>query len=316
MNSLKISVVVPTKNGGRLFERALAALLDQPDAPRHEILAVDSGSRDGTLQLLQAKPQVRVLQVPPAEFQHGRTRNEAVAQCTGELIAFLTQDALPAPGWLAAWARYMDAHADVAGAFGRQVPQDAADPLEAFDVISHFDSFGPRPRRFLESEPARLGRYVPGAHFFSNVNSCIRRDVLQRLPFPAVEFGEDQAWAMRAQAEGLATGYAPDAVVTHSHDYGTITLMRRRYDEARFMKRTFGHLVTATWRRARELARADGDRYSQHLQRLGRPDAARARRRAWATAIGHYAGGRLAGGEGLLHRWLSLHHERVTEGHR
>jgi rhamnosyltransferase len=314
MNSLKISVVVPTKNGGRLFERALAALLDQPGAPPHEIVAIDSGSRDGTLELLQGKPGVRVLQVRPAEFQHGRTRNEAVSQCTGELVAFVTQDAVAARGWLAAWAEFMDGHPDVAGAFGRQVPHEGADPLEALDVASHFDSFGLQPRRFLESEPARLGRYVPAAHFFSNVNSCIRRGALQRLPFPEVDFGEDQAWAMRAQADGLPTGYAPGAIVAHSHDYGTMTLMRRRYDEARFLKQAFGHLVAGTWRRARDLARADGERYAEHLSRLGRPDAAKARRRAWAAALGHYAGGRLAGGEGWMHRCLSLHRERLMEG--
>jgi cellulose synthase/poly-beta-1,6-N-acetylglucosamine synthase-like glycosyltransferase len=51
------------------------------------------------------------------------------------------------------------------------------------------------------------------------VNSCIRRQAWERIPFPEIDFGEDQAWAFEVQKAGLATGYAAEAVVRHSHDY-------------------------------------------------------------------------------------------------
>ena len=57
-----------------------------------EILAIDSGSRDRTLAILESHA-VRVIRIPPQEFGHGKTRNLAAAQAQGDYLVFLTQDA-------------------------------------------------------------------------------------------------------------------------------------------------------------------------------------------------------------------------------
>jgi rhamnosyltransferase len=197
----------------------------------------------------------------------------------------------------------MDAHPSVAGAFGRQEPHPDADPLEAFEVRSHFDTF-------RDGEEFRL---VPGSvrqHYFSNVNSCIRRAAWERVAFPEIEFGEDQAWALEAQQAGLATGHAREAVVRHSHDYGALALFGRRYDEARFMRRRFGYALMPTWRQAVATARAHTRLYRGALAPgvRARPGPAG---RAWAIALGHWAGTRFADRDGPVHRMISLTERRL-----
>jgi rhamnosyltransferase len=311
---LKVSVALLTKNGGEVLRKCLDALCSQRFASAFEILAIDSGSRDGTAELLRGNPQVTFTALAPGDFQHGRTRNLAMRQAQGELVAFLTQDAVPADDlWLANLVAFMDAHPQVAGAFGHQVPHAGADPLEAFEVRGHFDSFRNHPAVFTaapagsppESDAQRVRR-----HFFSNVNSCIRRQAWERMPFPEIDFGEDQAWAAVVQSAGWATGYAEHAVVRHSHEYGPMELFRRRYDEARFMRRQFGFHLAPDWRGALQMAREHAALFRSHLATLpgGQGDHAwlQANRRAWASSLGRYAGTRLADRDGLLHRWLSL----------
>lgn len=311
---LKVSVALLTKNGGELLQESLQAVCSQQLAFPFEILAIDSGSSDGTAEVLKAQTRVAFSSIPANEFQHGRTRNLAMRKAQGELVVFLTQDAVPASGdWLARFVEFMDAHPEVAGAFGGQVAHDGADPLEAWEIASHFASFTGKPPVFRAAAAASEAERAR-THYFSNVNSCIRRQSWEQYPFPEIEFGEDQAWAFQLQQAGLATGYAEGALVRHSHAYGAWELFRRRYDEARFMRRQFGYLLVPSWREAARMARAHTGAYRLHL--AGLPNrGARAGRdaamRAWASSLGRLAGTRLANHGGILHRWLSL-----TERHR
>ena len=316
---MKTAVAVLTKNGGALLGDCLAAVCAQETAEPFEVVVIDSGSTDGSVQRVRAEPRVRLVQIAPGEFQHGRTRNLAMASTAAELVAFLTQDAVPAGrGWLAAFERFMDAHPEAAGAFGHQVPHAHADPLEAWEVASHFESFRGGPVTFRappEGQPLAPHERAR-VHYFSNVNSCIRRSAWQRVPFPEIDFGEDQAWAHAAQRAGMATGYAAEAVVRHSHDYGALALFGRRYDEARFMRRQFGYALGGSLGQAVRTARAHTGLYRAQLEKGAKlAGGAHARPgpsgRAWSSALGHWAGTRFADREGLVHRIASLTDRRV-----
>lgn len=307
---MKTSVVLLTKNGGALLAECVEAVATQRLPHPFEVIAIDSGSTDGTAERLSADARVKLVRIAPSEFQHGRTRNHAMRTARGALVAFLTQDAIPAnDGWLAAFERFMDSHPEVAGAFGRQVPHPGAHTLEAWEVTRHFDSFRGGPvvfRRPPEAQMPAGGAERARLHFFSNVNSCVRREAWERVPFPEIDFGEDQAWACEAQRAGLATGYVDDAVVRHSHDYGALELFARRYDEARFMRRQFGYSLMPELGTAVRVARAHSRHYREHLAAVGERRGSGPAGRAWASALGTWAGTRFAQGEGLVHRMLSL----------
>src|SRR5215831_3958755 len=98
---LKPSILVLSKNDVVNVEAGLKAIYSQKDVEEFEVIVVDSGSTDGTLEVLSRFP-VRVEQIPPTSFHHAQTRNLAASLATGEILVFLSQDALPASEfWLA-----------------------------------------------------------------------------------------------------------------------------------------------------------------------------------------------------------------------
>jgi glycosyltransferase involved in cell wall biosynthesis len=228
-----ISVVIPTRNGGSSLEPVLAAVFAQECPSPFEVVVIDSGSTDDTLDIVARHP-CRVLQIPPASFDHGDTRNRGVSEARGDIIAFLTQDARPADRhWLANLAEPFDLWADVAGAFGRHVAHPGADPLIAARIDRVFLGFGAETAVFRRPADSEYRRRADFYDFFSNNNSAIRRSAWCEHPFPRTMMAEDQRWARIVMARGWAKAYVPGAVVHHSHDYTAAQWFRRAFDEAR-----------------------------------------------------------------------------------
>ena len=96
MNPDHLSIVILTKNGGPLFQEVLAGLFACEGISETEILIIDSGSNDSTLEYATEYPQIRIHKIPPSEFGHGKTRNLGARMTTGSIIVFLVQDATPA----------------------------------------------------------------------------------------------------------------------------------------------------------------------------------------------------------------------------
>ena len=95
---MSISVIIPTLNAEKDLPSLLRALRTQTLRPE-EILIVDSESADGTVRIAEDAAgdlPVRVLSVKRAEFDHGKTRDWALRESTGDTVVFLTQDAVPA----------------------------------------------------------------------------------------------------------------------------------------------------------------------------------------------------------------------------
>ena len=86
----RVSVVIPVFNGARFIAQAIERVLDQTVIP-HEIIVVNDGSTDGTLEVLaQFHGQIRIITI--ANGGVANARNVGIAACTGELIAFLDAD--------------------------------------------------------------------------------------------------------------------------------------------------------------------------------------------------------------------------------
>lgn len=251
--SYRASVVIPVKNGGALFRQVLGRVMAQETAWPYECLVIDSGSTDGSLEYARSVPGVRVHQIAPSEFGHGRTRNLGASLTTGDFIALITHDALPGDDkWLGHLVAAAEQAEDVAGVFGRHVAYPGARIATRIELETHFGGFGDAVARVRLEDPARF-RADPGyrqfLHFFSNNNSCIRRSVWERIPFPDVDFAEDQSWALQVVEAGYAKGYTPLAWVYHSHDFGLVETARRGFDEARALNGLFGYELVPSWPR-------------------------------------------------------------------
>lgn len=260
----RASVLIPVKNGGPLLGEVLDAVLAQHAPWPFEVIVMDSGSTDGSVDLVRNRG-VRCETIAPDLFGHGRTRNQLAALSSGEFLIFITQDARPAsPDWLAHMVAACDAQADVAGAFGPHLAYPEARLVTQRELAEHFAGFGAEQSVVRVEDRARFDAepgYRQWLHFFSNNNSCLRRTVWERLPFPDVAFAEDQTWALAAVKAGYGKAYAPKAAVYHSHDFGVWETLQRNFDEARSFQRYFGYdmqrSVLRAWASAGLLARRD-----------------------------------------------------------
>jgi glycosyltransferase involved in cell wall biosynthesis len=99
-----ISVVVPNFNGGRHLEAALRSLIDQ-NYPNLEIVVVDGGSSDHSVEIIQRYVSHIRWWVSEKDSGQADAINKGFAHCTGEIVNWLNSDDMLCPGALAAVAR-------------------------------------------------------------------------------------------------------------------------------------------------------------------------------------------------------------------
>lgn len=250
MSAPRISVVVPTLNGAATLPAWLDAIARQEVAGGVEVVAVDSGSTDGTLDLLASRVSA-LLRVTADEFDHGATRNLAIAHARGTLVVLTVQDAMPVgTAWLDALTRPFDTDLSLAGTVARQLPR-----ADASAITRHYLAMWPAaaaaPWISRLSSAAEFEALPPAARLrrcvFDNVASCVRRSVWERHPFVPTAIAEDLAWAREVLLAGHAIAYVPDAVVVHSHDRPpAYEFARTRLVHAR-LQTLFGLQTIPTW---------------------------------------------------------------------
>jgi glycosyltransferase involved in cell wall biosynthesis len=198
MSEPAVSVVIRCRNEARALGAVLDQVLAQEGAPPFEVLALDSGSTDGTLALLGRYP-VRVATLPAGTFSYGRALNAGAALARGAVVVYLSAHARPrGRGWLAALVAGF-ADAAVCATFGRQIPIPGVNPIEA---IATARTFPPSP---------------PAGVTFSTANGAVRRDTVLARPFDEeIAIAEDHVWAIGV-APPARIVYVPEAVVAHSH---------------------------------------------------------------------------------------------------
>jgi rhamnosyltransferase len=229
---VKVSIIIPTRNGMPLVEHCLRHILAQKTPWPFEVIAVDSGSNDGTWELLCSLP-IKAMRIQPQDFNHGATRNQAAQQARGELLVFFVQDAIPADSaWLANLVAPFD-RAEVAGAYSRQVPRADSNILTKYMTIGTTPNEGERRCQVLPPRARSLADLDPGSQFelalFQNASSCIRRSVFLAHPFAPLRYGEDIDWGRRAIEAGYSIVYEPSSVVFHSHDRSALYALKRAY---------------------------------------------------------------------------------------
>ena len=96
-----------------------------------------------------------MLQIPPEEFGHGRTRNLGAERTSGELICFLTQDATPVPGWLESYRQAFALDDHVGAAYGPHLPRADTSPMIARELSEFFAGFSPSGEPVVQRAGAR-----------------------------------------------------------------------------------------------------------------------------------------------------------------
>ena len=241
------TVVIPTYNGEAYLERILKMVLLQDFEGTFEILIIDSGSTDSTLDIISQFPKVRLHCIPNSEFGHGKTRNLAAQLARGTYIAYLTHDAIPEnKSWLREIIAPMAPGGfGAAAVMGKQTPRPNCFPLLKYEIESVFRGFGPDfgTSLFYNDDFVISQSQMDAISFYSDVNSATRRDILtQHIPYQDVSYSEDMAYGRDLIEAGYVKAYAPRASVEHSNDLNLKEYRMRIFDEIIGMRR-IGHSI-------------------------------------------------------------------------
>lgn len=211
-----LTIVIPTYNGLAWLNESIYTFLEQDYAGEWDLLAIDSGSTDGTVEFLERFERVTVHQIPQESFGHGVTRNLGVSLAYGDLLLFTVQDATPrTQDWLTRMVHGLESN-DLDGVCGGQAVPHHPDknpiqwyrPIAEDDTVEVFtsDNF----QRASPNEKLQMCRW-------DNVNALYRKTALAAYPFQPLRFGEDMAWARDLLDQGGRIGYTKSLKVWHYH---------------------------------------------------------------------------------------------------
>jgi len=223
-----ISVVIPTYNRSELLRRILSALeLQTMPASGYEVIVVDDGSTDGTASVageFASRGSMRVEYVRGAREGPGASRNRGVSSARGGIIAFIEDDVIPEPDWLARAEEYLRDPA-VTGVEGRTITQGTTHSVRGFDPPGHL-SFIPC-NLFLRKEAfLAAGGYDP-AYFDASTGLYFREDI--DLGFALLERG-----AIVTKANDVVVAHPPqfrssDDILRHCRRYYFDPLLFRKH---------------------------------------------------------------------------------------
>ncbi len=218
MNDPLISIVMRSYNEAWALKDTLPALAAQ-DYKHWELIVIDSGSTDGSQELIRAAKPAHFIQITPQEYNPSRVMNHGMRLAHAERVIFLNADATPQnTQWLRPLAETL-ADKQVAACFGRQIPRPDCQAVFACDYDR---CFGP------QRESANWD------HFFSMVSSGLRKDVWQQRGFREdLQYAEDDEYTRWCRSQGYEIRYVSDSIVMHSHNYTPQQAWKRSFGDAR-----------------------------------------------------------------------------------
>ncbi len=236
--------MIPVKNGAHWLDACIKGIMTQTLFSKTEIIAIDSGSTDESLVILQKYP-VRVYSIKPEEFNHGLTRNHGAELSRGEYVVMTVQDAIPANEyWLQNLLDGFSTTDNVAAVCGSQIVPHHPDknPVDWFRPVGKEEK---KVYRFASAKEfdALSPAEQKAACGWDDVSAMYKRSILLDLPFKKTSCSEDIIWAKEALRAGYTLVYNPSAKVHHYHHGNrefafrrTLTVMHTRYRQFRFVQ--------------------------------------------------------------------------------
>lgn len=211
----RVSAVIPVYNRSRFLPLAVQSLL-ATGYPALEIVIVDDGSTDGTLEaaaeLAAAHPQVRLLRHPDGgNHGSGPTRNRGIREATGAYICFLDSDDRVLPHRFTRAVGILDADGEIDGVYEWTINEQGAGGRTDLRRIEDFDC--PHPGELLRTI-LTVGRYWHTSALLA------RREILLRCGgfSERLRLGQDLVlWLKLAASARLVRGSTEPVSVYHLH---------------------------------------------------------------------------------------------------
>jgi len=213
-----VSIILRSFNEGWALKDTLPALRAQ-EYRNWELIVIDSGSTDGSVDLIKAQRPAHFIQIRSQDYNPSRVMNRGMELARAEFGIFLNADATPqGSNWLRSLVAPLR-DPNVAAVYGRQIPRPDCKAVYACDYER---CFGER------RESAGWD------HFFSMVSIGLRKDIWAKRGFlESMQYSEDDEYTRWCRAQGYQIVYVPESVVMHSHNYTTEQAYRRSFGEGR-----------------------------------------------------------------------------------
>ena len=212
----RVSIIIPTFNGGWRIGNCLDALLQQSAAPEIEILVVNDGSTDDTAAVVQIYPRVKLIN--QANAGPASARNRGASEATGQIVLFTDDDCVPLAGWL----------------------HSMLEPFHDSQVVGAKGIYRTRQKqlvaRFVQVEYEdryHLMAKLPDIDFIDTYSAAFRRDRFLEIggydtSFP-VACAEDVEMSYRMSARGWKMKFVPSAIVYHTHPATLSNYLKKKY---------------------------------------------------------------------------------------
>ena len=196
----------------------------QQDIKNVEIILVDSGSTDRTLQIAAEYP-VKVVHIRPGEFTFGYSLNKGITEARNEFIVMASAHVYPVyPDWLSQLLKPFD-NPKIALTYGKQRGNEKTH----FSEHQIFSTWFPNQRAAVQRYP-----------FCNNANAAIRRSLWEVNHYDENLTGlEDLAWAHWCIQQSYLISYVPEAEIIHVHEETTKSIFNRYRREAMAFKQIY-----------------------------------------------------------------------------
>jgi rhamnosyltransferase len=219
-----ISLIIPTYNAETYLPNLLEQL-EQQTIQGFELLIIDSSSSDRTVEILSSYTE-EIYIIPQDEFDHAGTRTKAAELAQGDILIYLTQDALPAD--TDAIERLIAPFRDltIGATYGRQLPYP-----ESTLFSQHLRYFNYPDDSYTRSI-ADIPKFGYKTAFLSDSFAAYRKSALHEVDYfgRSMIVGEDVYVGSKLLEVGYKLAYISEAEVYHSHNYTPLEEFKRYFD--------------------------------------------------------------------------------------
>jgi len=218
------SIIVPTLNAGASLEELLS-IIEYQSTSGYSVTIIDSSSEDSTQDIAKAY-KLALSIIPQEEFDHGGVRSMAKTLTSGDIIVYLTQDALPLSVKDIDRLVSVFNNKSIGAAFGRQIPYK-----ETGLFGKHLRKFNYNDESYIRDINDKDLHGIKTA-FLSSSFAAYRRSAMDEIGWfkDGLILGEDTYAGAKLLKKGYKLAYVADAQVYHSHSYTVLEEFKRYFD--------------------------------------------------------------------------------------
>jgi rhamnosyltransferase len=250
----EVSIIVLMKNEERYVGETLRAIYAQKTGRPFEVIAIDSGSKDRTVAIARGFENLRLVQIRPEEFGHGKTRNFGAGLARGRFLVFNNADATPVDeNWLEELLEPFSDDENVAGTYSTHRARPDCTPIKKRKIETN-EVFVNRRNRSVNLRQLPEFNALPlyrrkDLYSFVTISCAMRKSIWKRYPFKEIKLGEDLDWGKTILDAGYTIVACYRSQVYHSHNFTLVNYFKANFDDSSLLTLIhLNHFFENKWR--------------------------------------------------------------------